>query len=144
MNWGWRITIFLTLFISFIMYMVIYSFGVSSDLVAEDYYNQEIQYQENIEAQKNALHIAEQVFIKSDNNELNIIFPESFNMNVEKGDVSFYRPNNAKLDKSFDLNLNQNNIQSIDKSMFIKGAYKVTIQFISKGETYLFNKEISI
>jgi len=144
MNWGWRITIFLTLFIGFIMYMVIYSFGVSSDLVAEDYYNQEIQYQQNIEAQKNAIQFTDDVFIKSNNEQISIEFPESFNINIEKGNILFYRPDNAKLDKSIDLKLEKDNTQSIDKSLFIEGMYKVTIQFISEGKTYLFNKEIWI
>lgn len=144
MNWGWRIAIFLTLFIGFIMYMVIYSFGVTSDLVADDYYNQEIQYQLNIDAQKNALPFTKEVSISSNSEKISVTFPESFDMIIEKGDISFYRPDNAKLDKSIALRLDSNNSQKINKKEIASGFYKVTIQFINKGKTYLINKEIWI
>lgn len=142
MNWGWRIAIFLTLFIGFIMYMVIYSFGVTNDLVSEDYYNQEIQYQLNIDAQKNALPFSEEVKLTSTEDKVMITFPSDFNLEIEKGDISFYRPDNAKLDKSITLQLDANNSQSINRKEIAGGFYKVTIQFINKGKTYLINKEI--
>ena len=142
MSWGWKIAIFLTLFIGFIMSMVIYSFTTTADLVAEDYYNQEIQYQLSIDAQKNALDISKKVSLSTSENEITLKFPESFDLNIEKGDISFYRPENAKLDRSFEFDLNENNEQKINKGKITKGFYKVTIQFISEGKTYLFDKEI--
>ena len=54
-NWGWGIAIFLTLFISFIMYFVIYSFSNKTDLEYEDYYAKELVHQEVIDAMKLAL-----------------------------------------------------------------------------------------
>ena len=144
MNWGWKIAIFLTLFIGFILSMVIYSFTVTSDLVAKDYYNQEIQYQQNINAQTNALPISKKVLLKSNEENIVVTFPDDFNMNIEKGDITFYRPDDAKLDKSIELQLDVNNIQLIQKKLIAVGFYKVTIQFISEGKTYLINKKIRI
>lgn len=144
MNWGWRITIFLTLFIGFIMSMVIYSFSTTNDLVSEDYYNQEIQYQQNIDAQKNALFLANEVTLVIENKSIVLTFPSNFSQVIEKGDITFYRPDNAKLDKSFDLNLNELNKQFIPKADIVRGFYNVTIQFVSDKKTYLFNKEIKL
>ncbi|MGB1039511.1 MAG: FixH family protein [Flavobacteriales bacterium] len=142
MNWGWKITIFLTCFITFILSMVVYSFYTTNDLVAEDYYNQEIHYQQNIDAQKNALPFAKDVTVKGDSKEILVSFPENFDLEIEQGDISFYRPDNAKLDKSFDLKLTQNNTQSLKKTEIISGQYKVTIQFISGDKTYIIKKDI--
>ncbi len=142
MNWGWRIALFLTLFISFILYMVIYSFGRTNDLVSEDYYNQEIQYQKNIDAQEKGLYLAKDIRIDSKENVIEIQFPTSFEREIEKGDISFYRPDNAKLDRSFPMKLDQNNIQSINKSEIASGFYKITIQFIQHGDLHLINKEM--
>jgi nitrogen fixation protein FixH len=142
MNWGWKITIFLTCFIGFIMYMVVYSFTTSNDLVAEDYYNQEIQYQENIDAQKNALPFNKGVTVISNTENVTIQFPANFDIKFTDGEVSFYRPDNAKLDRKFNLELTPENNQSLDKSKIAPGFYKITIQF-SDGKThYLMNKEI--
>lgn len=144
MNWGWRITIFLTLFIGFIMSMVIYSFSTTNDLVSEDYYNQEILYQQNIDAQKNALSLAHEATLTIDNEVVILTFPSNFNQVIEKGNITFYRPDNAKLDKSFDLNLNNLNKQVINRTEIARGFYKVTVQFVSDNKTYLFNKEIKL
>ena len=142
MNWGWKITIFLTCFITFILSMVVYSFYTTNDLVAEDYYNQEIHYQQNIDAQKNALPFAKDVTVKGDPKEILVSFPENFDLEIEQGNISFYRPDNAKLDKSFDLKLTQNNTQSLNKTEIISGQYNVTIQFISGNKTYIIKKDI--
>lgn len=144
MNWGWRIALFLTLFISFILYMVIYSFGRTNDLVSDDYYNQEIQYQKNIDAQENGLYLAREISINSKKDVILIEFPKSFEAKIEKGDISFYRPDNAKLDRSFTMELDQDNTQSIHKSEVASGFYKITIQFIQNGELHLINKEMWI
>jgi len=111
-------------------------------LKAEDNYNREIQYQLNMDAQKNAMPFAKQVKLTSTAESVIVSFPETFNMSIEKGDVSFYRPDNAKLDKSFDLQLTNSNTQSFAKNEIASGFYKVTIQFISEGKTYLINKDI--
>lgn len=142
MNWGWKIAIFLTCFIAFIMYMVIYSFTTTNDLVAEDYYNQEIQYQQNIDAQKNALPFSDNVTINSDAENVVIQFPDNFDIKYTDGEISFYRPDNAKFDKKFSLDLNQNKNQNIEKSKIVPGFYKVTIQFTDGENLYLMNKDI--
>ena len=144
MNWGWRIALFLTLFISFILYMVIYSFGRTNDLVSEEYYNQEIQYQKNIDAQENALSIAKAVKIVSHEEKIVLLFPYSFDSNIEKGDISFYRPDNALLDRSFPMNLGEDNSQTFLKKNIVSGFYKITIQFVKNGELFLINKEMWI
>ncbi|MDB4089300.1 FixH family protein [Flavobacteriales bacterium] len=142
MNWGWKIAIFLTCFIGFIMYMVIYSFSTSNDLVAEDYYNQEILYQDNIDAQKNALPFKNGVTISSSSENVIIQFPANFDVKFTDGEISFYRPDNAKLDRKFNLKLTQENNQLLDKSKIAPGFYKVTIQFTTGEKHYLLNKEI--
>lgn len=142
MNWGWRITIFLTCFISFILYMVVYSFGTTNDLVAEDYYNQEIQFQENIDAQKNARPYNKEVKITSNSDAVEITFPAHFDVKFTDGEISFYRPDNAKLDQKFSLELTPDNKQVLDKSKITPGFYQVTIQFTDGTTHYLMNKEI--
>jgi len=142
MNWGWRIAVFLTCFIGFIMYMVIYSFGVENDLVAEDYYNQEIQYQAHIDAQTNALPFNKEVTVSSKTDKVEIQFPADFDITYTDGEISFYRPDDAKLDKKYTLTLTPEKNQIIDKSEIAPGFYKVTIQFTDGEKIYLMNKEI--
>ena len=121
---------------------MIYSFSTTNDLVAEDYYNQEIQYQDNIDAQKNALPYNKDVTVSSNPDNVIIQFPENFDVKFTDGEISFYRPDNAKLDRKFDLELSPENNQMLDKSKIAPGFYKVTIQFTTGDKHYLMNKDI--
>mgnify|MGYP000509856137 FL=1 len=59
-NWGTGIVIVIAAFISFIMYFVITmstNNKYSYDLVTDNYYQQELQYQKQIEAEKNAKNL---------------------------------------------------------------------------------------
>jgi len=53
-NWGMGIAIFMTCFIIFIVSFVVKSSFLNTDLYAEDYYQQELDYQDIIDAKVNA------------------------------------------------------------------------------------------
>ena len=55
MNWGYRIIIVFVLFIAGILSMVLYVNSKGADLVAEDYYMQEVNYQDIINAKSNSV-----------------------------------------------------------------------------------------
>ncbi|MGB1317661.1 MAG: FixH family protein, partial [Flavobacteriales bacterium] len=54
MNWGWGISIFYGSFVVFMLGMVTLAFQQDFDLVADDYYEQEIAYQGRIDQMNNA------------------------------------------------------------------------------------------
>ncbi len=63
-NWGVGLLIGMGAFICFIMYFVITMLSSKEfdhDLVVEDYYKEELHYQEDIDAEKNALALGEPV-----------------------------------------------------------------------------------
>jgi hypothetical protein len=53
MNWGKGITIFMVAFMAFIGSMVYYAFTKNADLVEEDYYENELNYDKNKESKSN-------------------------------------------------------------------------------------------
>ena len=77
-NWGTGLVIGMLAFISFIMYFVITmlsSKDYDHDLVTEDYYRAELYYQQDIDAEKNALAMKEQIQVKTEGNKLVVQFP---------------------------------------------------------------------
>ena len=54
MNWGKGIALFLTLFIAFITTLAVILIKADANLVSEDYYLKEIQYEDEIIAMQNA------------------------------------------------------------------------------------------
>ena len=53
MNWGKGVTIAFILFVGFIMFMVVGAFRENFDLVSDDYYLEEINYQDKINQKAN-------------------------------------------------------------------------------------------
>jgi hypothetical protein len=139
MNWGYRITIAFALFIIFIVSMVVIASSKSADLVAEDYYSQEVNYQEIIDARNNSVEIKRQFKIKQDNNNVKLVFPESVGDKIE-GTVHFYHPQNAKNDMTSELSLSASNEQLIDKSKLLKGNYTVKIFWKEGDKNYYIEK----
>ena len=66
-NWGTGIVITIIAFIAFIMYFVITMStdnAYSHDLVTDKYYQEELNYQEEINAEKNAKKLSENIKIE--------------------------------------------------------------------------------
>ncbi|MCB9190933.1 MAG: FixH family protein [Flavobacteriales bacterium] len=54
MGWGTRITLFYGSFVAFMLFMVVMAVQQDFDLVADNYYEQEIAYQDRIDQMNNA------------------------------------------------------------------------------------------
>jgi hypothetical protein len=55
MNWGYKIAITFILFGALIIFMVVKSFQQNIDLVTDDYYQEELKYQQQIDKLENTL-----------------------------------------------------------------------------------------
>ena len=140
MNWGHGITIFIAAFMAFILSMVYRATQRDVDLVAENYYEQEIAYESTISALKNGNESS--VNIKQENNMLIIEFNEDAK-DVENGIISLYRPDNAKLDLTIDLKL-INNEHKIPLEILAKGNYKLKLNWTDNNTNKLIEQDIVI
>ncbi len=99
-NWGYKILFVYLLFVAGIMYLVFQSSNQKIDLVTEDYYEQEIKYQERIEQMKRANELSENVVVDVGEGVIDIIFPSEFNGWKVTGNATLYYPANDKMDLS--------------------------------------------
>ena len=67
------------------------------DLVTEEYYKKEINYQEEIDAEKNAQLLSENIEVKTSSKGVEIYFPKDLKFKEIKGIINFYRPSNKKI-----------------------------------------------
>ena len=70
MNWGWKITLVYSLFVVGILTLVFKARSEKVDLVATDYYAQELAFGKRIEAQRNAGELSERPVIRQDSYDL--------------------------------------------------------------------------
>ncbi|WP_343329241.1 FixH family protein [Polaribacter staleyi] len=143
-NWGTGIVIAIVAFMSFILFLVItmstdntYSY----DLVTEKYYEQELGFQDEINAEKNAFELKERVLIERTNEGLKIAFPKEFSPEEIKGKVFLYRPSNKQLDFEIPISIS-NTYLLVPEKRLLDGRWNITIAFKYNNKEYLIKKEI--
>jgi hypothetical protein len=143
MNWGKGIAIFIAAFMVFILSMVYRASQTETDLYAPDYYEQEISYQTKIDALANGNPFAEFINLENKEGSIYFSFPDILSANYT-GTVKFYRPDNAKLDRSFPLELNENGMQYLDGKEFVPGGYSVSFIWHTQGQDFQVDKNLYI
>lgn len=142
MNWGKGITIFMIAFMTFIGSMVYYAFTKNADLVEEEYYENEINYDKNKESKANYDVMEEKVMLTQKEEGVVLEFPEHVVL-ADEGKITFYRPDQKKYDREFDLKLNENNQQILSYENFKEGYYDVTVEWSDGAKNYIFEDQIS-
>ncbi len=139
MNWGKGITVVMILFMGFIITLTTIMMRTSTDLESEDYYSREVNYEQEIQAQKNANEL-EKISINED--EEHVVLKVSENINLPAVKVNFIRPNDKKKDKTFDFQDSKTLL--ISKKELEKGMYKLEILYQYEGKSCLQKEEITL
>ena len=144
-NWGTGIVLAFIGFISFIMYFII-TMNVDErfehELVTEDYYAEELAYQNDIDKLNNANTLKENVSYVITEKGLTITFPETIDYKNITGKVFLYRPSNKQLDFETAISLSNSNLLIPDKRL-VDGRWNIKIDWQYKGNSYLFKEKIN-
>jgi nitrogen fixation protein FixH len=143
-NWGTGIVIAFILFISFIMYFVISmntDKSLDHDLVNENYYKQELEFQSDINKEKNAKTLASKVTWKKTTEGIVISFPAELEDKNITGKVFLYRPSNKQLDFETTILLSNHNLLIPDKRL-LDGRWNIKIDWSYKDTNYMLKEEI--
>lgn len=142
MNWGHSIIVAFTLFAGFIGYLAYQSFQQNVDLVAEDYYLQEIQYQDQINKIRNTKAARQVVTFSQENNRLIVQFPNG--TSAVNGTISLFRPSDARFDQNVTIALNDQMQQVIPTDQVTKGYYKVKVDWKAGEQAYFTEESVYI
>lgn len=144
-NWGTGIVLAFIGFISFIMYFII-TLNVNDkydhDLVTEDYYAEELNYQEDIDKLNNAKNLDENISYKRTAEGLFIVFPKHMDLNNIIGHVFLYRPSNKQLDFDMSISLSKPYLLIPDKRL-VDGRWNIKVDWQYNGQSYLYKKTIN-
>lgn len=139
MNWGRGIALALALFIGFIATLVIILISQKVDLVSEDYYSQELNFQQEIdgiEAGNNQLALT---FTKKDDQLVVNVPLETDSKNIT---FHFYRANDKTLDKTFELE--NSKMLLIPMNELTKGNYSVRAEYTVQGKQVIQKYDLTI
>jgi len=137
-NWGTGIFIAIVLFMTFILSFFYRSFSpeLRHDLVSEDYYKDELHYQEDIDKVNNALKLEKNIALNNSSKGINILFPENMEYRKITGNIFFQRLSNKKLDFTKSIALESSN-ELIPDSLLVSGKWVIRIDWQYNGEKYL-------
>lgn len=144
MNWGHGIIIAFGLFVAYILYFVYASFQQNIDLVSEDYYAQEVAYQQRIDDTKNAVDVKGQIFISRNESEVVVTFPIEIREKITTGEVHFFRPADQQMDFKIPLQLDAAASLRVDGAQFSAGRYEVKISWKEGEKAYFVKKDLFI
>ena len=129
----------MSLFIGFIIFLVINLVSHKVDLESEDYYQKEIDYESEIVAMNNGIRNQNKPIISSSESHIVI----QLNDEISDGSkILFRRPDNNKDDKTFSIGKDKTYI--IEKSKFKNGKYEIELSYSLKGKNCLQKETIFI
>ncbi len=143
-NWGTGIVMAFIAFISFIMYFVITmstNKKYEHDLVTENYYGKELEFQDDINKEKHAQTLSQDVIWKRTPEGLMILFPQNINPDDISGKVHLYRPSDKQLDFVTEISLSDHTLLIPDKRL-LGGRWNIYVDWQENGHSYLYKKEI--
>ena len=142
LNWGSGIIIFFSCFVIFMSSLVIKCFKQNFDLVHEDYYGEELKYQDRINRGTESSSLKGKFIYDISKDEIVIKFPKEMEKENVHGEILFFRPSDKMKDVKANLNLIRGE-QHFSISQFSRGLYKIQINWEASGTKY-FNEEIII
>lgn len=143
LGWGSRIAFLYGGFVVLIAILVMGSMRQEVDLVAEDYYQQEIAYQDVLDAGKNQSTLSSPVSIHANEKMVTLEFPIEFQDKLINGNIQFYSPINSGGDKQIALNDVQG-LVNIQRSELQKTSYTIKINWEADGKQYYQESEINL
>jgi hypothetical protein len=135
-HWGHGITIAIAIMVIAMFAFVFRVMQENVDLVTEEYYESDIEYQNRIERIKNTKELNTAVSYSIEQDSIKIVFPNDGVNWKTTGTIHFYKASNKNHDKVFDLNLSNSKIQTIAITEFRKGRYTAKIEWKGKEEYY--------
>ncbi|MDG1276788.1 MAG: FixH family protein [Algoriphagus sp.] len=141
MDWGKGILLSIIGFVVLIMTMVVISVRMDGiELVTENYYEAEINYQDRIDEESSALRLDRTVITyNSLDKNLLLDLPNGTN-----GKIQLFRPSDSNLDREFLVNVIDSNRTSVSLLELQPGYWKVQLSWTEGGKNFYEEKKITI
>jgi hypothetical protein len=144
MNWGLRVLLLYLGFAAMIGTLVAMSMGQRIELVSPTYYEEELRYQQDIDAEKLAAQLADPLRVDYREGAVEIRFPEAFHGRAMDGEIRFRKPDNSDLDRRIVVQPDTSGQQRIPREELAFGLYQVKVTWTVDGLTYQSLQEIMV
>ncbi len=139
-NWGTGIAIFMGLFILTLVWVVFKSLQVDHSLVKDNYYEEDLKYQQHYEKKQNAISKPITVKYTREKQQLILDFPGP--LNGIKGTVHFFKPDNQRLDHTVRIQGEQSSQLILSTAKLTSGLWRLKIDYIMDGDAFYHEQKI--
>lgn len=143
-TWGTGIFVFMTAFVLLMTSFMIRAASNQEELVAENYYEQELAYQQQIDKLNRSAALSEDLTLTSNDAGLSLQFPAWTIGKAVTGTVQLQRPSDQRADDQLDLLLDGKGHMVIPTADRLKGAYNVVVEWSVDGVSYLHRDRIYV
>lgn len=143
-NWGVGIAIFYSVFVLSLVFQVIKSTGYDHSLVSEQYYQDDLNYQQHYDKLVNTQQLKEDLAVKRLRNEglVEVKFPEE--LEKIKGEIHFFCPSHSDSDFKIPVVTDQDYTQKVPVEGLRKGLWKIKVDFIADNKGYYYETHIEL
>ncbi len=143
-TWGHGIVLALGSFMIFILSMIfLFSRGQkNSELITDNYYEEELQYQQVIDAKNNADDLETKPVYSQNANGVSVKFPPEINNGNTKFQIDLHRAEDRNLDVIRELPLNNENALFLPGEILAKGNYVLRVMWTKDQKKYQMDYDI--
>lgn len=142
--WPYGIITAFVLFASGIASVIIIAVTHRESLVNENYYEQEIQFQNHIDGAARAQRAGAAVDFNTATGRVTVSLPAAQVGSTLSGHIELYRPSAAGLDRQIQLQPDARGVQSLDVAGLTAGLWVVRVAWNAGGQDYFLDRKIVI
>ena len=143
--WPYGIILTFAIFISGTAALIIIACTHQTDLIAANYYEQEIRYQGQLDRIGRARQLDQQASVtyNAGQRQITVSLPPGHARDAT-GSIHLYRPSAAGLDQRVKLELNAHGAQTIDATPLRAGLWKVKVLWSVGSEEYFIDEKVNV
>ncbi len=141
-NWGTGVVISMAIFMTFLVILVVKASFSGGELQYENYYEQELAFQDRIDAKENAVALKKDLLITMSADSIKVKLPLGIDLPVN-GVMVFTRPNDSSKDKNITL-IPDTRFQGLKKEELIPGAYSFELAWSVGEKEFLIVRDLNI
>jgi hypothetical protein len=142
LTWGKAIFLVMTVFVLLMASFMYRAAFNQEELVAEDYYAQELRYQEEIDKLNRAAALDGRVQLVLNGSSLQIEWPQTVRGKAIVGELYLQRPSDARADARFPVKPDTSGVATVDMGDRLKGKYNAVLEWSADGTTYLTKEQM--
>lgn len=144
LSWGHGVVIALGSFIAFILYLIlIFPMGKqNAEMISSNYYEEELVYQDVIDAKKRAMDLEVHPVYSQDKNGIKLHFPTERKVDKKEIDFVLFRTDDSTLDLKKVEILDGTNSLLIPARVLVPGSYTLKTKWKENNQLYQIDYDV--